>query len=222
MSDGSALRSLLAGDPVEVAPLLLNKVLAHQRVAGRIIEVEAYRGSEDSASHAFRGRTARNATMFGRPGLLYVYFSYGMHYCCNVVCCPEETAGAVLVRGLAPLHGLEVMRERRGPVRDRDLCSGPGRLSQALGLDRSADDSDLLDPRSTVRLLDDGVCPPGRGGLGIAPRVGINPAVASAGEPWRFFVVGDANVSRRPVKSLHEDVPAASSVSSHPREQSHG
>jgi DNA-3-methyladenine glycosylase len=222
VSDGSALGAMLAGDPVEVAPLLLNKVLAHEGVAGRIVEVEAYRGSEDPASHAFRGRTARNTTMFGRPGLLYVYFSYGIHYCCNVVCRPEGTAGAVLVRGLAPLRGLGMMRERRGPVRNRDLCSGPGRLCQALGLDRSADGSDLLDPSSSVRLLDDGVGPPRRSSLGVAPRVGINPMVASAGELWRYFVVGDANVSRGPVKASRESVSGGSRVGSDPREQSHG
>lgn len=192
------LAGLLAGDPVEVAPQLLNKVLVHGATSGRIVEVEAYRGEADPASHAFRGPTARNRTMFGRPGLLYVYFSYGMHHCCNVVCWPERRAGAVLVRALLPLGGIDEMRRRRHPAaREDELCSGPGRLCQALGLDRAADGADLLDASSPVRLLDDGVAPPLVLQLGISPRVGINPALASSGELWRFYVRGDRNLSRR-------------------------
>jgi len=187
----------LASDPVEVAPLLLNKVLTCGPVSGRIVEVEAYKGSEDPASHAFRGESARNAVMFGPPGHLYVYFSYGMHHCCNVVCRPAGVAGAVLVRALAPTSGLEVMRRRRPHAeRDRDLCSGPGKLCQALGLNRDFDGLDLLSSASTVRLLDDGRPAPTAGELGSGPRIGISAELTSAAEPWRFWVVGDANVSR--------------------------
>ena len=192
-----SLRSLLAGDPVEAAPLLLNKVLAHGATSGRIVEVEAYRGGSDPVSHAYRGMTPRNKAMFGPPGLIYVYFTYGMHHCCNVVCWPEGRAGAVLVRALAPLEGLELMRARRARAGvDRLLCSGPARLCQALGIDRSADGVDLLDPASPVRLVDDGMAPPDGTELGQGPRIGINEEPAAA-EPWRFFVRGDPNLSRR-------------------------
>jgi DNA-3-methyladenine glycosylase len=191
----------LASDPVDVAPLLLNKVLScgpvSDPVSGRIVEVEAYRGADDPASHAFRGQTPRTAVMFGPPGHLYVYFTYGMHYCCNVVCRPEGVAGAVLIRALAPMEGLDVMRRRRLRAhRDQDLCSGPGKLCQALGLDRGADGADLLSGSSDVRLVDDGLSPPARGELTSGPRIGISAALATAAEPWRFWVAGDVNVSR--------------------------
>jgi DNA-3-methyladenine glycosylase len=196
----SLLHRLLEDDPVVVAPLLLNKVLVvggvpAERVSGRIVEVEAYRGADDPASHAFRGPTPRNLVMFGPPGHLYVYFTYGMHYCCNVVCRPEGTAGAVLVRALAPLAGLDEMRRRRPRARlDRDLSSGPGKLCQALGLDRTFDGVDLLAASSRVRLLDDGTAPPAA--VASGPRIGISTQLATAFEPWRFWVAGDPNVSR--------------------------
>lgn len=193
----AGLSELLAGDPVEVAPLLLNKVLRCGPAAGRIVEVEAYRGEADPASHAYRGRTQRNRVMFGRPGLLYVYFTYGMHHCCNVVCWPEGQAGAVLLRALAPVEGLELMRARRKAARsDRLLCAGPARLCEALGIDRRSDGADLLDPKSPVRLVDDGTPPPSGALLGSGPRIGINERLA-AFEPWRFFVRGDEHLSRR-------------------------
>jgi DNA-3-methyladenine glycosylase len=192
------MRRLLEQDPVEVAPLLLNKVLMHEGVAGRIVEVEAYRGEHDPASHAFRGRTARNAVMFGPPGHLYVYFTYGMHYCCNVVCGPAGTAGAVLVRALAPLAGLDEMRARRPRARsERDYCSGPAKLCQALGIDRSLDGADLLARSSAVRLLDDGLQPPSGARLASGPRIGIPVESVTGLQPWRFWVSGDPNVSRR-------------------------
>ncbi len=195
------LAELLAGDPVEVAPQLLGMRLDAGGTAGRIVEVEAYRGADDAASHAFRGPTQRNRTMFGPPGLLYVYLSYGMHYCCNVVCRQEGQAGAVLIRALAPLSGLETMRGRRLRARrDTDLCSGPGKLCQALGLDRGADGLDLLDPSSPVRLVEDRLeAPPA---VASGPRIGLAHALATAGEPWRFFVIGDPNVSRGPRAAL--------------------
>jgi DNA-3-methyladenine glycosylase len=118
-------RRFFAVDSRELAPLLLNKVLVRGQRAGRIVEVEAYAGEADPASHAFRGRTVRNATMFGPPGRLYVYFTYGMHYCANVVCGPDGEASAVLLRGLTPLTGLEEMRAARGPAARIDREMGP-------------------------------------------------------------------------------------------------
>jgi DNA-3-methyladenine glycosylase len=208
--------SFFLRDPREVAVELLNKVLVHDdasitgtprapgitgtprapgagRLAGRIVEVEAYLGTADPGSHAYRGPSRRNATMFGPPGHLYVYFTYGMHWCSNVVCCPEDTAGAVLLRGLAPLEGLETMRARRPLARkDRDLCSGPARLTQALGLDGRFDGVDLRS--GPVRLVDDGTPPPAE--PGNSRRIGLS---AGRGDehPWRWYVAGDPNVSRR-------------------------
>jgi DNA-3-methyladenine glycosylase len=192
-------RRLLEADPVDVAPLLLNKVLVHGETSGRIVEVEAYRGEADPASHAFRGPTARNAVMFGPAGHLYVYFTYGMHFCCNVVCQPAGTAGAVLIRALAPLTGLGVMAARRPRARlERDYCSGPGKLCQALDIDRSLDGADLLSERSPVRLVDDATPAPSGTALGSGGRIGIPVDSVTGLEPWRFFVVGDPNVSVAP------------------------
>lgn len=172
-------------------------MLACGPLSGRIVEVEAYRGADDPASHAFRGPTARNAVMFGPPGHLYVYFTYGMHYCCNVVCQPAGVAGAVLIRALAPLTGLDAMRRRRPPAhREQDLCSGPGKLCQAMGLDRTADGVDLLSRSSPVRLLHDGTAEPEADELGRGPRVGLNDRLSTAAAPWRFWVLGEPNVSR--------------------------
>ena len=198
MAERLVPRRFYGRDPRDVAPELLNKVLARDnpdtgRVAGRIVEVEAYVGLEDAGSHAFRGQTPRNATMFGPPGRLYVYFTYGMHWCTNVVCSEDGVAGAVLLRALAPLEGLDVMRARRPAARhDRDLCSGPARLAQALGLDGTFDGNDLL--TGPVRLFDDGTPPPAE--PGNSRRIGLS---AGRGDehPWRWFVPGDANVSRR-------------------------
>ena len=197
-------------DPLVLAPVLLNKLLVRGGRAGRIVEVEAYRGGEDPASHAFRGRTARNATMFGPPGGLYVYFTYGMHFCANVVCMPEGVAGAVLLRALAPVDGLEEMRAARTAwaagrggrpapgsgsgsrsACDRDLASGPARLCQAMGIGRDEDGADLVTGRGGLRLVDDGVPPPAT--PGVSGRVGIRQA---ADLPWRLWVPGDPNVSR--------------------------
>ena len=177
-------------DPRLVAPELLNKVLVCGRRAGRIVEVEAYVGAEDPGSHAFRGRTARNATMFGPPGRLYVYLSYGVHWCCNAVCGEEGEGVAVLLRALAPVTGLDEMRAARGAVRDRDLCRGPGRLGQALGLTKAHDGADLVTADRGPYIADDGTRPPS------APvntrRVGLT---AGADRPWRWYVAGDPNVS---------------------------
>jgi DNA-3-methyladenine glycosylase len=190
-------RSELCGDPVEVAPWLLNKVLVRGGRAGRIVEVEAYRGADDPASHAFRGRTPRTDIMFGPAGFLYVYFTYGMHWCANVVCGDEGVASAVLIRALAPLSGLEAMvHDRPAARRRRDLCNGPAKLCQALGITGIDNGSDLL-PRGqvvpgqlAVRLVDDGTAPPKHPESG--PRIGIKVATEKA---WRFWVPGDPHVS---------------------------
>jgi DNA-3-methyladenine glycosylase len=196
-------RSDLEGNPVAIAQWLLNKVLARDDRTGRIVEVEAYHGANDAASHAYQGLTPRTAIMFGPPGFLYVYFTYGMHWCANVVCGPEGEAAAVLIRALAPLTGVDEMWEARGPAarQERDLCNGPAKLCQALGITGADDGADLLatrrrsgpagGPPGVVRLLDDGTPPPRR--LGRGPRIGITQATEKR---WRFWVPGDSSVSR--------------------------
>lgn len=198
-------RSLLEGDALDVAPLLLGKLIVHGSRAGRIVEVEAYRGGSDPASHAYRGMTARNASMFGRAGLLYVYFSYGMHWCANVVCGEEGAAAAVLLRALEPVSGLAAMRDARAARRrdglvppDADLCRGPANLTTALAIERAHDGWDLLAAapgRRGPRLLDDGTPPPSGAALARGPRVGVTRAAERA---WRFWVTGHPSVSSTP------------------------
>jgi DNA-3-methyladenine glycosylase len=190
-------REELAARPQVVAHWLLNKVLVRGERAGRIVEVEAYHGRNDAASHAYRGLTPRTAVMFGPPGFLYVYFTYGMHWCANVVCGPDGEAAAVLIRALAPLAGLEAMRAARPAARtDRDLCNGPAKLCQALGITGADNGVDLLAGRArgdgdgAVRLRDDGTPPPRRPGRGT--RIGIKVATEKR---WRFWVPGDPHVS---------------------------
>lgn len=179
-------------DPAErVAPRLLGRWLVAGARAVRIVEVEAYGGADDPASHAFGGRTRRNASMFGAPGALYVYRSYGVHWCANVVCDAEDHPSAVLLRAGAPVAGVEAMRVARGGRRDRELCSGPGRLCQALGIDGSHDGVDLLDAASPVRLVA-GDGPPVD--IVAAPRVGISRATD---RPWRWYLAGEPHVSGR-------------------------
>jgi DNA-3-methyladenine glycosylase len=177
---------------LEVAPDLLNKMLVREGRAGRIVEVEAYRGSEDAASHAYRGETRRNATMFGAPGGLYVYFTYGMHFCANVVCMPEGVAEAVLLRALAPVAGLDAMRVARpGITKDVALTNGPAKLCQALGITGADDGDDLVKGAGGVRIMDDGVAPP------TVPARGVRVGISHAAElPWRFWVPGDPHVSK--------------------------
>jgi DNA-3-methyladenine glycosylase len=210
-------RSFYRHDALVVAPALLNKLLVAGPRAGRIVEVEAYRGIEDPGSHAYRGATRRNATMFGPPGHLYVYFSYGVHWCANVVCQPEGVPHAVLIRALAPVAGVDQMRIARSrgqkhPLRERDLCRGPGRLCQALGLDGGDDGADLVSGagaaggsgaggagRGGIRILDDGTPPPEPPAVGLSVRVGLTRGAES---PWRFFVAGDPHVSGPRVRPL--------------------
>lgn len=179
--------------PHIVAPELLGLVLVSGPTSGRIVEVESYGGEGfDAASHAHKGETPRTRTLFGQVGHLYVYFTYGMHHCANVVAHQDGTAGGVLIRALAPLSGLDDMRNRRKMKRPADslLTSGPGRLCQALGLDRSHDGIDLLSG-GPIRLVDDGFRPGSIGGPG--PRVGIR---SNVDLPARWWIADDPNVTR--------------------------
>ena len=195
MSRRRLSRDFYARSALEVAPDLLNKVLvAPDGRAGRIVEVEAYRGADDPGSHGFRGPTKRNATMFGPPGHLYVYFTYGMHWCANVVVETEGVAAAVLLRALTPIQGLDAMYAARGPAarRDRDLCSGPAKLTQALGIDGALDGANLVSGDWGVMIVDDGQPPP------PAPTATTRIGLSTGAElPWRFYVPGVADVSRR-------------------------
>jgi len=178
-------RRFYARDPRVVAPQLLNKIL---RVAdgrsGRIVEVEAYCGEADPAAHSYNGKTARNATMFGEGGHLYVYFSYGMHWCANAVCGKQGKGVGVLIRALQPLDGIDAMRQARPKARnDRNLCNGPGKLTQALGLDKRHDGADLVSGADGVGIFSDGLKPP-KHPL-ATPRVGISKA---RDELWRWLL----------------------------------
>jgi DNA-3-methyladenine glycosylase len=185
-------RKFYRRDPRDVAPELLNKLLVRDNRIGRIVEVEAYCGGEDPGSHAYRGMTARNASMFGPPGHLYVYFTYGMHWCANAVCGDEGVGVAVLLRALAPVAGIEAMRDLRPKARrDRDLCSGPGKLCQAMSITRDLDGADVVSGKDGVCIADDGTPPPATPGNSL--RIGLT---AGAEHPWRWFVPGDPNLSR--------------------------
>ena len=171
----------------EVAPELVGATLLVDGAGGTIVEVEAYH-PEDPANHAYRGRTARNASMFGPPGRVYVYRSHGIHWCMNLVCEPEGTASAVLLRALEPTRGLETMRERRGLDDPRLLCAGPGRLCQALGVTREHDGLPVDEPPFELYA---------RGGdvaVVAGPRIGITRA---AELPWRYGLSGSRFLSRR-------------------------
>jgi len=186
------LRELLAEPVLEVAPRLLGATLRHGEVAVRITEVEAYDGPHDPGSHAFRGRTTRNAVMFGEPGHLYVYFTYGMHHCCNVVTGPVGAPSAVLLRAGEVVAGLDVARSRRSRSTDRDLARGPARLCQALAIGLGENGADLTSGLLALELsapVTD---------VSTGPRVGLRGA---ADRPWRFWQTGDRTVSAyRPAK----------------------
>jgi DNA-3-methyladenine glycosylase len=179
-------REFFARSVHEVAEELIGASFLVDGVGGTIVEVEAYH-HDDPAAHGFRGRTERNASMFGPPGRAYVYRSYGIHWCVNFVCEAEEVADAVLIRALEPTHGLETMRRRRGVENDRLLCAGPGRLCQALAITRAHDGLPLdrppfrLEPRTQEPELLRG------------PRVGITRAVEL---PWRYGLAGSRYLSR--------------------------
>lgn len=179
-------RSRLEGESVDVAPTLLNKLLVSTvgatLVSGRIVEVEAY-DETDPASHSFRGLTPRNHTMFGSPGHLYVYLSYGIHHCINVVTGADGRGAAVLMRALVPVEGIDIIRQRRAGRNPREFTNGPGKLCAALGIDLGHDGIDVCHLDSPIVLVDDGVAPPARPLVG--PRVGITKAID---RPWRFRV----------------------------------
>jgi DNA-3-methyladenine glycosylase len=197
-------RDFFARPSVEVAPDLLGCVLEHRTtdglVAVALTEVEAYAGRSDPASHAYRGKTARNAVMFGPPGHAYVYFTYGMHFCVNMVCLGDEgSASAVLLRAGAIIAGEDLARARRtrgvARIASRDLARGPARLCQALDIDRSQDGADVVAADSPLRMCA-GADHPRRSAasrkIATGPRVGVSSA---AEVPWRFWVEGDPTVS---------------------------
>ncbi|HET9672039.1 MAG TPA: DNA-3-methyladenine glycosylase [Actinomycetota bacterium] len=184
-------RSFYARPATEVAPDLLGHVLVRRlpdgsRLATRLVEVEAYE-PDDPGSHAFRGMTPRNEVMFGPPGHLYVYFTYGMHFCMNAVTREAGEGSAVLLRAGEPLDGLEAMRERRGRDRPVDLCSGPGRFTQALGIGRPENGVDLV--AGDVVWVERGSR---IGSLGVGIRVGVH----DTSRVWRYWIEGSPFVSR--------------------------
>jgi len=187
-------RARLARPSFVIAPRLLGAVVVSEvdgrLVAIRLTEVEAYHGADDPASHAYRGETKRNAIMFGSAGFLYTYFTYGMHWCANIVCGVEGQPTAVLLRAGEIVDGLDTARERRhDPRHDRDLARGPARLASALGLNATQNGADLCSAASPVRLAS---MPRRRGVVVAGPRVGITVAVD---RPWRFWLEGDPTVS---------------------------
>lgn len=188
-------RAFYRRHPAQVAPELLNKILVRaDGRAARIVEVEAYAGSEDPAAHSFRGQTARTTTMFGEAGHLYVYFTYGMHWGSNAVCGEVGQGFGVLLRAAEPLAGLELMRALRPRARrDRDLASGPGKLSQAFGITGEFDGADLVGADRGLCIADDGTPPPDAPVVG--PRIGISRAVEF---PWRWHVPDHLHVSVLP------------------------
>ena len=182
-------------DPRVVAPELVNMLIVCGTRSGRIVETEAYCGSIDPGAHSYRGMTPRTEVMFGPPGHLYVYFSYGMHWCCNPVCGPEGEGWAVLLRAVEPVDGIDDMRPLRPKARrDVDLTNGPGKLTQALGIDKRHNGADLVTGDRNVTIVDDGVAPPTDPVVTWRIGFGQNPA---RDFPWRFFVPGNPYVSRR-------------------------
>jgi DNA-3-methyladenine glycosylase len=203
---GSAelLAGLLARPSLEVAPALLGAVLRHRTPEGevrvRLTEVEAYAGGDDPGSHAYRGPTRRNEVMFGPAGHLYVYFTYGMHHCCNVVVGEVGTAAAVLLRAGEVVEGVELARSRRPGSSDRDLARGPARLCKALAIEGRHNGIDLSSGGLTLALPERPA-----GDVATGPRVGLREA---ADHPWRFWLRDDPTVSAyRPAAPLRRRRP---------------
>ncbi len=189
--DRQLTREELAVDPIDAAKLLLGCVIEAGDVRVRLVEVEAYRGGDDPASHCYRGKTPRNEVMFGPAGHLYVYFVYGMHFCANVVSLTDGVPGAVLLRAGEVVGGLEAARSRRPASRsDAELAKGPARLTSVLGLERGHNGVDLTDPDSPVRLYAGDPVAPER--IQAGPRVGVAVAMDV---PWRFWIAGSPAVS---------------------------
>jgi DNA-3-methyladenine glycosylase len=188
-------RAFYARDSRDVAPDLLNKVLVVGERSGRIVETEAYCGDIDPGAHSYRGMTPRTEVMFGRPGHLYVYLSYGMHWCCNPVCGDEGQGWAVLIRAVEPLTGVDAMRpDRPKATRDVDLTNGPGKLTQALGIVGTHNGADLVTGAEGIMIVDDGTPPTADPVVTWRIGFGTNPA---RDFPWRWFVPGNRYVSRR-------------------------
>jgi DNA-3-methyladenine glycosylase len=189
-------RRFFARHVLQVARGLVGRVLVHDgpdgRLAGRIVEVEAYGGRHDPASHAYRGPTPRSAIMFGPAGHAYVYLSYGVHHCLNIVAEPEGSAAAVLIRALEPIEGIEVMRARRSVPDMKAVARGPGCVTRALGLDLGHNG---LDMTAGPIVVESSAPRPGRWRLASGPRVGIR---HGRGRPWRFFLAGHPCVSAGP------------------------
>lgn len=194
-------RAFFSRDPRRVARELLGKVLIRQtadvRLTARIVEVEAYLGEKDPASHSAAGNTARTSVLFGPPGHAYVYFIYGAHYCLNVSCEPDGSAGGVLFRGLEPLSGVEEMAHARGleiqsPTDEHKLTNGPGKLAEAFGITRARDNGvDLTSAASSLWIGEDGYR---ARAIRTTPRIGITKA---ADKPWRYLLDGNPFVSRK-------------------------
>lgn len=195
-------RSFFNRDPREVSLELLGKLIVRKDgrklLTGRIVEVEAYLGTDDLAAHAAAGRTARNSVLFGPPGHAYVYFIYGVHYCLNISCLPDGEPGCILVRALEPVAGIDQMAKARGledldfnsPRNLRLLASGPGKLCEALGITRSRDnDKDMVSPRCDLQVVEDGYKAEK---VAVTPRIGIT---KSAELPLRYVIAGNSFVS---------------------------
>lgn len=188
-------RNFYSRSPVVVAKQLIGKTLVRRlgdgtRLEGLIVETEAYGGRFDPASHAFRGKTSRNSVMFGESGHAYVYFTYGFHNCLNLVTGNEGTASAVLIRAMEPQEGIEKMRRFRNSQSNLNIASGPGKLCQALSIDRNLNGIDVTSMKSPLHLLDSYQEPK----VAASTRIGINSGVE---KEWRFYAVANAYVSRK-------------------------